>query len=166
MTAATESWAQVPELPDYEVSDQGRVRSNKRWRNIPTPRVLAQHLDGDGYPAVHLRDNGHQVTRTVHGLVALAFVGSRTEGEQVRHLDGDKANASLTNLAYGSMQENMLDRIQHGDDPWARRSACSAGHLYTDETVRWQTRADGRRFRMCRVCSAARQRAYRARLSA
>jgi hypothetical protein len=54
------------------------------------------------------------VDRNVHTLVALAFIGPRPPGKQVRHLDGDCTNNYWKNLKYGTPQKNMDDRTKHG----------------------------------------------------
>jgi hypothetical protein len=46
--------------------------------------------------------------------VAEAFLPPKTEGQVVRHLDGDKKNCAKNNLKYGTHQENSDDQILHG----------------------------------------------------
>lgn len=50
----------------------------------------------------------------VHQLVALTFLGPRPKGQEVRHLDGDPLNNAVTNLAYGTRSENILDVMRIG----------------------------------------------------
>ena len=62
---------------------------------------------------IHLEARGTNVP--VHSMVAGAFLGPRPSPKhQVRHLDGDRMNNRATNLAWGSVQENMDDRERHG----------------------------------------------------
>jgi hypothetical protein len=119
----TERWAPIPGHAGYDVSDKGRVRS---WwhRRCQGPalrdgvamvigdnfRVLRLGCTPNGYTHVHLR----RVTRLVHALVLEAFVGPRPKGQQCRHLDGNRQNNSLENLAWGTCQENAADRDAHG----------------------------------------------------
>ena len=42
------------------------------------------------------------------------FVGLRPPGKECRHLDGNKTNNRITNLAWGTGVENQHDRILHG----------------------------------------------------
>ena len=50
-----------------------------------------------------------------HRLVLLAFVGDCPLDKEVcRHLDGDPGNNLLSNLAWGTHQENADDKIKHG----------------------------------------------------
>lgn len=50
----------------------------------------------------------------VHKLVITAFVGQRPDGMECRHIDGDRMNSTLCNLAWGTPSENQRDREVHG----------------------------------------------------
>ena len=95
-------WKPITDYPNYEVSDQGEVRNIKRQRLLK-PRLNCRYLK------VTLSRNGKQTVYCVHRLVADAFLGSN-QGECVRHLDGNPLNNCLSNLAWGSLQDNQLDR--------------------------------------------------------
>src|SRR4051812_40020523 len=112
MTATT--WVRIPGFPDYEVSNDGQVRSWKTWRGAPGPRILKPVRVRDDRPSVVLYGDGRHARREVHRLVMLAFVGPRPAGMDIRHLDGDVQNNSIGNLAYGTRSENLLDAVRHG----------------------------------------------------
>lgn len=95
---------------DYEVSNLGRVRSWKPWRNTPLPRVLRVHPNPGGYARVRL-DNK---TCLVHTLVASAFLGPRPLGQECCHQDDDRMNAHVHNLKYGTHQQNVQECIMRG----------------------------------------------------
>lgn len=99
-----EIWKAVVGHPGYEVSDRGRVRSPFRGG-----RVL-RSANASAYPRVEI----HGRSCNVHKLVAEAFIGPRREGMQVRHLNGNKDDARLRNLRYGTPQENNADAEAHG----------------------------------------------------
>lgn len=117
-----EEWRPVPgQEGRYEVSDQGRFRSIDRViirsDGILRPlkgRIRKLQIHKTGYPCAMIRDNGKSVLLFVHRVVAAAFIGSRPEGKEVRHLDGDSGNARLSNLSYSTHQENQRDMILHG----------------------------------------------------
>jgi len=136
----------------YEVSDVGRVRSYCR---IPAGHLLKQALAGDGYPSVDLfaGDGTHRMMRT-SWLVMLAFVGPRPSGQVTRHLDDNKLNNTLANLAYGTRRDNEIDKTRNGHNPNAKKTHCPRGHEYTVENTRWGTRANGS-YRKCRACHRA-----------
>lgn len=108
----------APGLPGYRVGDDGSVWSchlgmgrkglGVAWRRLKPGRQTSGHL------FVALRLAGRYVTRRVHQLVLLAFVGPRPEGMQCRHLDGDPTNNQLENLRWGTPLENHADSVRHG----------------------------------------------------
>ena len=75
----TEQWRPVPSFPAYEVSDEGNVRRGGRQ--------LRRHTGKNNYWYVQLWKNGTAKYRTVHSIVAEAFLGPRPKGAHVSHLD-------------------------------------------------------------------------------
>lgn len=109
----------------YEVSDMGNVRSVERqirvlgrWggEEVRTYRskILRPHRAKDDYLRVGLCLHGERVTRTIHSLVAEAFLGPRPEGQEVRHLDCKGYRNCLENLAYGTRVTNREDSRREG----------------------------------------------------
>ena len=81
------------------------------------PRPMRTAMTGARYPGVTLCNRAagiDKVTKHVHELVALAFIGPLAPGQQVRHLDGDRTNNRAANLAHGTALENATDRERHG----------------------------------------------------
>ena len=109
------NWNPIPNHPEYEVSDDGQVRSLKG----DTPKILKPLLTGfkRRYSYVCLYTNDKQHTVAIHALVAAAFIGPRPEGMVVRHINGDASNNAATNLAYGTPSENERDKRGHGTLP-------------------------------------------------
>ena len=138
----------------YEVSDQGRVRSFhvKTRPRLSGSDLLATHRRaGMDYPTVTLSRNAKSVGRTVHSLVAAAFIGPRPPGMDVCHNDGDADNCQLSNLRYGTRSENILDEIAHGTHRHASRTHCAKGHELTDDNIyRCKARPKTRACRTCR----------------
>lgn len=98
----------------YEVTRDGRVFScASNWRGYGR-RELQQTPNDDGYPSVRLTIDGKRTRYGVHVLVAREYLGPRPAGQEVRHLDGNKLNASVENLAWGTPQDNAADRERHG----------------------------------------------------
>lgn len=151
-----EEWRPIPGYEGhYDVSSIGRVRSHKQGR----VRVLRPAPNPQGYLVAYPWMSGEVHRRPVHHLVALAFLGPRPDGTEIRHLDGDRANNNVENLAYGSKTENTLDAVRHGTHPQARKTHCPQGHAY-DAVIR---RPDGGLARRCRECSRRQLRESRAR---
>ena len=164
-----ERWRPIPGWEGaYEVSDQGGVRSLDRTvvgRDGVARRrrgqALKLMLTTKGYPAVHLGREPRKV-RTVHSLVIEAFAGPCPEGLEVRHLDGDRLNPTLSNLAYGTKAENVRDSIRHGTHSEARKTHCPSGHEYTAENTYVTPKRPDARY--CRACHAEHSRAHKAKL--
>lgn len=158
----TEVWKPVPDWDGlYEVSSLGRVRSIDRaiecrdgvtrtFRGI----LRRTALDDGGYPNLVLSKNGHFTRHRVHCLVAAAFLGPRPEGMVIRHLDGNAENCHVTNLAYGSVAENVRDTIRHGRHKNFSRTRCTWGHLLSGMNVRALSKSKPHQ-RYCVACSRA-----------
>ena len=117
---AEETWKPVVGYEGlYEVSDHGRVRAMfESWNGrYKSGRILKQLNHNHGYFLVNLYyPETHQRgrTRTVHSLVLESFVSPRPEGNDARHLDGNKKNNRIENLEWGTRLENVQDSIKHG----------------------------------------------------
>lgn len=105
----------------YQVSNDGQVRSVARTVIASTGSVY--HLkgkllrpadNGDGYLFVALRCAGKYVQRTVHRLVAEAFIPNPEHKETVNHIDGNKSNNLVANLEWATQAENNTHAIQLG----------------------------------------------------
>ena len=87
----------------YQVSNLGNVKSFK----FGTEQKLKLSLNG-GYLKVNLRFKGIQKRRTVHQLVAEAFLNHTRCGFDlvVNHIDFDKTNNKLDNLEIVTQRQN------------------------------------------------------------
>lgn len=134
----------------YEISNLGRTQSFHGRQ----PRILRPAIAGKGgYPMVNLARNGVNKSRTVHSLVAEAFIGPRPDGMEVRHKDGQPTNCRASNLTYGTSGDNNLDQVEHGTHNNASKDVCKNGHDYTEENTYYYHRADGSiKQRACKIC--------------
>ena len=123
-------------LAGYEITKDGRVFSNTNWRGMGR-RELVQQKNHDGYPSVRVTLGKKRVHYSVHTLVALVHISPRPSvNHEVRHLDGNKMNSSVDNLAWGTQKENADDRERHG--------RTSRGHTHST-AIRASNQADGTR---------------------
>ena len=70
-------------------------------------------------------------TRTVHSLVAEAFLGPRPEGYDIDHINGDKTRNEASNLRYVTHTENMRHFYSQ---PGARKKPAPARGRYIYKT--------------------------------
>ena len=123
----------------YEVSSEGRVRSWRMsgrhgiGRRRAEARLLKAYADEAGYCRVSIYPVPSLLeVRTVHSLVAEAFIGPRPEGQVICHGDGDPGNNFVENLRYDTPQGNSNDRIKHNRAP---RGVRNGSAVLTEEKV-------------------------------
>jgi hypothetical protein len=148
-----EEWRPVPGFHDYQVSSLGQVASIKRGGR----QILAGGKTDTGYRNVLLYRNGKRVGGRVHALVALTFLGPRPDGLEIRHLDGDRTNNALANLAYGTHAQNMQDRKDHG---WFQSDESNCPHSADLDDSRVYV-FPGETKRYCPPCKASKERGRR-----
>lgn len=118
-----------------------------------------QQVHGKEYLYVCLSDRGVHKKLRVAAMVAEAFIGPRPAGLEIRHLNGDAQDNRAENLRYGTSSANKLDRLRHGTDRNASKTHCPQGHEYTPENTCMH--GPQRRWRRCRTCARAQDRARR-----
>jgi len=113
-----EEWREV--FKDYEVSSFGKVRSKKRVviRSNGRPHLIGERIlrqaIWNGYHKVGVTINGKNCTKSVHRLVADAFLEKRIGKNEVNHIDGNKGNNSVSNLEWCNRSENVLHAFKTG----------------------------------------------------
>lgn len=126
-----ETWKDIEDFPGYQVSDWGRVRSSRgtgRSRaKVGNPwRILSLRPLPSGYLQVSPRRDGKNHNRYIHRLVLEAFVGPCPFGQQTRHVnENDRSNNHLSNLCWGTSQENSDDAARHGTRPIGSRTGAA-----------------------------------------
>lgn len=126
-----EVWKEIEGYEAYEVSNLGAIRTRIKLRkhqpalivprDSPYRRIIKQTPKEKGHLMVQLwklDENGQykkpKHARTVHQLVAAAFLGPRPPGTVCRHWDGNPKNNKADNLLYGTHKENEQDKKRHG----------------------------------------------------
>jgi NUMOD4 motif/HNH endonuclease len=105
----SEIWEPVEGFPNYEVSTCGRVR------NRGTMHILSPCDNGKGYQTVHLCHFPEKSKRrTIHRLVAIAFLENPEGKPEVNHIDGNKSDNFLSNLEWATSSENQLHAFATG----------------------------------------------------
>lgn len=115
-------WKPIPNYEGYEVTDEGQVRTwhprNGRgsYKQTKSPRLLKPSRFTDSeYLRVSIKEtSGKRKTRRVHQLVLEAFVGPRPKDHIIMHINDDATDNRLTNLKYGTFQDNSSDMVAKG----------------------------------------------------
>lgn len=97
-----EIWKPVVEYEGlYEVSNTGLVRS-LRYNKIMSPNINRY-----GYKYINLCKDGIIKTKTIHRLVAQAFIPNPDNLPMVNHKDEDKGNNCVENLEWCDQKYNV-----------------------------------------------------------
>lgn len=103
-------WKPLATNPKYRVNTLGSVIGIRG-------SVLKPQITEDGHFKVWLYFGSKKSRKMayIHRLVLETFVGPAPEGKpEACHRDGDPSNNTLTNLYWGSRQDNTLDQYKHG----------------------------------------------------
>lgn len=120
-----EQWK--PLYDRYEISDQGNIRRINGGRLLSTKKP-----DFLGYCHVTIIINGKQITKSVHRLVATAFIPNPDSKRQVHHKNGDKTDNRAVNLEWVNADEHGKKEKERRDgkstkyhENWAKRQKMS-----------------------------------------
>lgn len=103
----------------YQVSNYGRVKSLKRYitlngknqhciyhtKKVIKERIMKYGINSHGYCQVMLHNNGKKKNKSIHQLVAQAFIPNPDKKPTVNHINGDKLNNSVDNLEWATCKE-------------------------------------------------------------
>ena len=88
------------EITRWSVNEEGQVRNDETGKFL---KGTILHT----YRYINFRWNGKQKNKSVHRLVAEAFLPNPDKLPCVHHIDGDRLNNRLDNLKWVSEQENV-----------------------------------------------------------
>lgn len=106
----SEIWRTIEGFPDYEVSNLGRVRSNKYQKAL----IRKPRLGTNGYYQVGLYVNGKRIRKSIHRLVAQAFIPGACNSLEVNHINGIKTDNTAENLEWVTSSENKMHAVRTG----------------------------------------------------
>lgn len=105
---------EIAYAPGYYVSDLGIVYGPGDLGRRGYRKKSSYAPDKYGHQAVDLYVDGRRYHKYVAVLVAEAFIPNPHNYPEVRHLDGNPLNNHVSNLAWGTHQDNMDDAKAHG----------------------------------------------------
>jgi hypothetical protein len=110
-------WKSISGWSNYRVSADGKILS---FGVSKSGKLLS--ISKDGY--VTLVDKERAATISVGRLVLLAFEGPppSKEANLARHLDDNRLNNNLWNLAWGTYKQNSEDSIRNGGRDFAHKT--------------------------------------------
>ena len=102
----------------YQVSNYGRVKSLEKivkWgvANKLIPDTILKPL-ANPYCRVGLRKDNKQILKSVHRLVATAFIPNPNNLPVVMHIDDNPQNNHISNLKWGTKAMNSKDMANKG----------------------------------------------------
>jgi hypothetical protein len=103
-----EEYKDIADFPDYQVSNLGNVRSNKRQGQILSQSLVG--TKGGQYYGVNLYHNLKRGNNKVHLLVAKTFIPNPENKPTIDHIDQNKLNNNVENLRWATYSEQCINR--------------------------------------------------------
>lgn len=114
---------QIKEFPRYYACEDGQIWDSKRKRFVPQ----SQRSRKKGYLCITLNDNGVFVQKSVHRLIAQAFLPNPNNYPMVNHKDENPKNNHKDNLEWCDAQYNNTygTRLIRSSSNQKNRADCS-----------------------------------------
>ena len=112
---------------EYEVDKEGKIY------RIGNDKEKYQATNRDGYKVAALYKDNKSTAKTVHRLVALAFLPNPENKPCVNHIDGDKTNNKLENLEWVTYSENTIHSFRNGLQIPAKGEDCPVAKFTNDQ---------------------------------
>ena len=125
---STIRYAPIPDYPDYCAGSDGSIwscrtlrgkRDESQWHRL-VPVRRGRYLAVLLYSAP-----GKRKLVNIHVAILKSFAGKPMAGMVSRHLDGNRYNCAISNLAWGTNLENHADKQRHGTTARGERHGIS-----------------------------------------
>lgn len=121
MLQILEEWKDIEGYEDmYQVSNFGRVKSLSRLLNnkdgffYSKEKILKPRKNSRGYVCVVLNKKDGGKDKTIHRLVAEAFIPNPDNKETINHKDANQTNNHVDNLEWNTQKENVHHAMENG----------------------------------------------------
>ena len=105
-----ETYKVIEGFENYSVSDHGNVKNNK------TGHIMSQHFNPGGYVICDLYKLKKQYSKSIHTLVAKAFVVNTEQKAFVDHIDNNPKNNAPANLRWATSTQNNQNSSMRKDN--------------------------------------------------
>ena len=122
-----EVFVTIAGYPNYKVSNFGNVKS------ITTQLIMKGTKRSNGYFNVSLTNNEDKSNKTIHRLVANAFIDNPLEKKNVDHIDHNRLNNHVSNLRWATSTENNQNRSMHSNN-----KSGITGVIWNKERKKWR----------------------------
>lgn len=118
-------WNPYPHAPDYLVSKSGNIKSSKTGKVLKPQKYKNYRLK------VFLSVNGKKVPKYIHRMVAETYIPNPLSLPEVNHIDGNRYNNRLDNLAWISEDDNKTHATEEGlhGNPCGRKAKTLKGRV-------------------------------------
>ena len=103
-----EIWKEIKDYPSYQVSNLGRVKIDN-YKNQRIESLVSERRYKNGRRTVVLYKNKKSHEEELSRIVAKAFISNPENKPLVYHLDGNRTNNKVENLAW--MTRNEIRRL-------------------------------------------------------
>lgn len=133
----------------YEISNFGNVKSLARSWNFrdygngkvqvvkSKEKILKNTISKCGYMQARLSKNNKHGLKSVHRLVAQAFIPNLENKPQVNHIDGNKQNNRVDNLEWCNNSENQLHAWKLGLQTPYWKGKFGKDHIHSKKVMQY-----------------------------
>lgn len=136
-----EIWRNIKEYCGlYQISNKGRVKSLAKKTSFGSrikfhPEMILTPVIGKrGYFVVGLSQNGKTKTKTLHRLIAEAFIPNPDNKPYIDHIDGNRLNNEISNLRWVTAKENSNNPVSLERNRQSTKNLWNEGVFDNSET--------------------------------